>query len=183
MTTYGYIRVSTDDQALSVEAQSGQILARYPDATIVIDQGVSGTTPLANRPGFSSIEFEPGDTLVAIRLDRIARSTIEAATLLNDFETNQVNLVLFDLGLDFTSPSGRLVFSVLAAVAAFERDMIAERTKEALFAKRDTSTDELIASLNGAMSSHKAAKHLASVHNIDISPSTIQRRWRERRVP
>lgn len=178
MTTYGYVRVSTDDQALSVEAQSAEILRRHPDAVIVTDVGVSGTVPLDDRSGFASITFAPGDTFVAIRLDRIARSTIEAATLLDRFNAQSVNLVLFDLGLDFASPTGRLIYSILASVAAFERDMIAERTKEALAAKRDPEVEDLIASLPADMPSRAAAKLLKDVHDVDVSPSTIQRRRR-----
>lgn len=178
MTTYGYVRVSTDEQALSVEAQSAAILARHPDALIVTDVGVSGATPLSERPGFSTIDFAPGDTLVAIRLDRIARSTVEAATLLDRFSAEGVNLVLFDLGLDLSTPTGRLVYDVLAAVAAFERAMIAERTKEALQAKRDPEVEELIASFPLSVSSHGVARILAEEHGIVVSPSTIQRRRR-----
>ena len=176
MTTYGYVRVSTDDQTLSVDAQSAAILARYPDATIVVDKGVSGATPLDERPGFAAIDWERGDTLVAIRLDRIARSTIEASTLLDRFSEDGVNLVLFDLGLDLSSPTGRLVYDILAAIASFERSMIAERTREALHAKRDPLTEELIAALPEELSSRDAAALLKSEHGITISPRTIQRR-------
>lgn len=176
MSTYGYVRVSTDDQNLSVEAQSSAILARYPDAVIVVDKGVSGATPLGERPGFASVDFQPGDSLVAIRLDRIARSTIEASSLLDTFSARGVNLVLFDLGLDLSSPTGRLVYDILAAIAAFERSMIAERTKEALQAKRDPEVEALIAELPSEMSSRQAAKLLKESYDIDVSPRTIQRR-------
>lgn len=176
MTTYGYVRVSTDDQTLSVEAQSSAILARYPDAVIVVDKGVSGATPLDERPGFASIDWQSGDTFVAIRLDRIARSTIEASTLLDRFTAQGVNLVLFDLGLDLASPTGRLVYDILAAIAAFERSMIAERTKEALYAKRDQQTEALIAALPGDLPSRAASELLKSTYGVDVSPRTIQRR-------
>lgn len=179
MTTYGYVRVSTDDQTLSVEAQSQAILARYPGATIITDVGVSGATPLLDRPGFASIEFEAGDQLVAIRLDRIARSVIEASSLLDRFAELQVNLVLFDLGLDLGSPTGRLVYDILAAIAAFERAMIAERTREALHAKRDPSVEEAIDSVSH-LPSRKAVEVLAA-RGVDISASTIQRRRRANR--
>jgi DNA invertase Pin-like site-specific DNA recombinase len=176
MTTYGYVRVSTDDQTLSVEAQSAAITARYPDAVIIVDKGVSGATPLDERPGFASVDWCSGDTLVAIRLDRIARSTIEASTLLDRFSAQGVNLVLFDLGLDLASPTGRLVYDILAAIAAFERSMIAERTREALHAKRDPHTEALIAALPDDMPSREAAALLKSLHGVTISPRTIQRR-------
>ncbi len=176
MTTYGYVRVSTDDQTLSVEAQSQAIQARYPGAVIVTDVGVSGATPLAERPGFGSIEFEAGDQLVAIRLDRIARSVIEASTLLDSFAAQQVNLVLFDLGLDLGSPTGRLVYDILAAIASFERAMIAERTREALHAKRVPETEAAIAALDHLPS--REVVELLKAQGIDVSASTVQRRRR-----
>jgi DNA invertase Pin-like site-specific DNA recombinase len=177
VTTYGYVRVSTDDQTLSVEAQSQTILARYPGATIVVDKGVSGATPLAERPGFGSIEFEAGDQLVAIRLDRIARSVIEASTLLDTFAAQQVNLVLFDLGLDLSSPTGRLVYDILAAIASFERAMIAERTREALHAKRLPEVETAIEATSH-LSSREAVEMLSS-QGFAVSASTIQRRRRK----
>lgn len=176
MTTYGYVRVSTDDQTLSVEAQSQAILARYPGATIVVDKGVSGATPLTERPGFASIDFEAGDQLVAIRLDRIARSVIEASTLLDRFAEQKVNLVLFDLGLDLGSPTGRLVYDILAAIAAFERAMIAERTKEALHAKRIPEVETAILAVDH-LPSREAVEVLAA-QGYAVSASTIQRRRR-----
>jgi DNA invertase Pin-like site-specific DNA recombinase len=174
-TTYGYVRVSTDDQTLSVEAQSANILARYPDAVIITDVGVSGATPLSERPGFASIQFEPGDQLVAIRLDRIARSTIEASMLLDTFAKDEVNLVLFDLGLDLSSPTGRLVYDILAAIASFERAMIAERTREALFAKRIPAVEDAISAIPSSIPSRDAVK-LLMAQGFVVSASTVQRR-------
>jgi DNA invertase Pin-like site-specific DNA recombinase len=179
MTTYGYVRVSTDDQTLSVEAQSSNILARYPDATIVVDHGVSGATPLGERPGFASIEFQPGDQFVAIRLDRIARSTVEAANLLTLFTDTGVNLVLFDLGLDLSTPTGRLVYDILAAIASFERAMISERTKEALFAKRDTSVEASIRKVLDTGVPLREARSLLLESGVSISTATLARRRRE----
>lgn len=179
MTTYGYVRVSTDDQSLSVEAQSSAILARYPDAVIVVDKGISGATPLAERPGFASIRFRPGDQFVAIRLDRIARSTVEASHLLDLFTSQEVNLVLFDLGLDLSTPTGRLVYDILAAIAAFERAMIAERTREALYAKRDPDREAVIATTLAATGTLREARTLLSASGIEVSTATLARRRKE----
>ena len=179
MTTYGYVRVSTDDQSLSVEAQSSAILARYPDATIVVDKGVSGATPLEERPGFASIRFRPGDEFVAIRLDRIARSTVEASRLLDQFSAQEVNLVLFDLGLDLATPTGRLVYDILAAIAAFERAMIAERTREALYAKRDPEREDAIALALGGTDTIREARTLLNAQGIEVSVATLARRRKE----
>jgi DNA invertase Pin-like site-specific DNA recombinase len=70
--------------------------------------------------------------LVAARLDRVARSAIDLADILAWFTRHGVMLVALDLGIDTSSPSGRLVASVIGAVAEWERDTIAARTRDGL---------------------------------------------------
>ena len=137
MTTSGYIRVSTDDQALGMEAQRSAILAKYPGAVIEADQAVSGADP--ERPAFARIveRLGKGDTVVVVRRDRLARDTMLAAMFDREVERRGARMVSLEGAVtDANDPSSLLLRRVLDAVAEFERAMIRARTKAALTAKK-----------------------------------------------
>jgi DNA invertase Pin-like site-specific DNA recombinase len=75
--------------------------------------------------------------LVVTKLDRLSRSVIDFAALLALAERQGWALVVLDLGLDLTTPNGKFVASVMASVAQLERDLIGERTRQALAVKRE----------------------------------------------
>jgi DNA invertase Pin-like site-specific DNA recombinase len=102
---------------------------------------VSGT--LARRPQWDKcLEYlRPGDVLVTVRLDRIGRSLRNLLEVMNDLGERGIDLKVIDLKvidqpIDTTTPGGRLIFAVLAAIAEFERDLIRERTMDGLAAAR-----------------------------------------------
>ena len=72
------------------------------------------------------------DIIVCTKLDRLARSTRHLVTLAANLEALSVNLVVLDQAIDATTPSGRLLFHVLAAIAEFERDLIRDRVVSGL---------------------------------------------------
>jgi DNA invertase Pin-like site-specific DNA recombinase len=135
--------VSTDEQARSgagLAAQRRKIRdeADRRDWTIewVIDDGFSARD--LHRPalteGLQRLAAGEARALVAAKLDRLSRSVLDFASLLETAEKQGWGLVLLDLDLDTTKPTGRLVAHVMSAVAEFERQRIAERTREALAA-------------------------------------------------
>src|SRR5262245_43400845 len=67
------------------------------------------------------------DVVVVTKLDRLARSTHHLVTLAGELEMLGVDLIVLDQAIDTTTPSGRLLFHVLAAIAEFERDLIRDR--------------------------------------------------------
>ena len=72
-----------------------------------------------------------GDTLIITKLDRLARNTMHLHTIAEELERKQVDFIVIDQPqIDTTSSMGRLLFSVLGAVASFERDLINDRTEE-----------------------------------------------------
>lgn len=142
----GYVRVSTEEQASSGLGLAAQD-AKLRDAAsrdghqlveVVTDAGEHGTS--LQRPGLRAalerIAAGDADGLIASKLDRVSRSVIDFATLLAWFGEAGASLVILDPAIDTTTPSGRLVANVFASVAEWEADTIAQRTRDALGAKR-----------------------------------------------
>jgi DNA invertase Pin-like site-specific DNA recombinase len=139
-----YARVSTAEQHAGIDAQRAALAAecerRGWEPEWVIDQGVSGGTAPDARPGLGpalQALDQRGGVLVAARFDRIARSLADLALLLDRALARGWTILVVDAaGLDLTTPTGRMVAGVLGSVAAFERDLIRARTREALAARK-----------------------------------------------
>lgn len=123
---YGYARVSTVAQDLESQLQ---VLEREVCDKIYSEK-FTGTK--ADRPKFKELLtlLVNGDTLVVTKLDRFARSTIDAIKTVKELFNKGVRVHILNMGLVEDTPTGRLVFNVMSAFAEFERDMIVERTQE-----------------------------------------------------
>ncbi|TVY08350.1 recombinase family protein [Paenibacillus cremeus] len=71
-----------------------------------------------------------GDNLVVYKLDRLARSTYDLHRIARGLEARGIGLIFIKEQIDFTTPAGKLMFTLLGAIAEFERDLINERTAE-----------------------------------------------------
>jgi len=129
----GSERVSTRDQ--HPEAQRARLLDAGCER-VYCDHGVSGMK--ASRPEWDRCldALREGDVLVVVRLDRIGRSVRHLVDVVGELERRGVDLVAIDQALDTSSPAGKLMFHVIAAIAQFERDLIVERTMDGLAAAR-----------------------------------------------
>ncbi len=149
MAIYGYCRVSTTEQAgedhssLSDQERRirGAAMVRGEEVNeIFTDPGVSGSIPLFARPagGRLSSVLVAGDTVIAAKMDRIFRSVQDAVNTADRLKKMGVNLILVDVGTDPITEGGvsKLFFSILAAVAEFERYRIAERNIEGRKSKK-----------------------------------------------
>ncbi|PFZ09498.1 resolvase [Bacillus pseudomycoides] len=123
---FGYARVSTLHQDLESQIQTLQ----KEGCEKIYSEKFTGTK--ANRPKFLELlsMLETGDTLVVTKLDRFARSTIDAIQTVRTLFEKGVKVHILNMGLVEDTPTGRLVFNVMSAFAEFERDMIVERTQE-----------------------------------------------------
>jgi DNA invertase Pin-like site-specific DNA recombinase len=147
MKLIGYVRVSTDEQVDSgagLEAQRAAISTecerrRIKLVRIAEDAGISGKS-LNGRQGLqdalSAIEGGEADGLIVAKLDRLSRSLLDFAELMERSRRKGWTLVALDLGVDTSTPQGELLASVLATFAQFERRLIGQRTKDALAIKR-----------------------------------------------
>lgn len=135
MKMIGYARVSTSGQTL--ETQLEQLVAA--GCARVFRETVSGAR--RDRPQLQSAlnALSTGDVLTVTRLDRLARSTRDLLEIAHTIESKGAELrALSDAWADTTTPTGRLILTVLGGLAEFERTLIAERTAEGRArAKRD----------------------------------------------
>lgn len=132
MAKIGYARVSTADQNL--DAQVDALKAAGCDR--VFSEKVSGK--LAKRAELDkALDYlREGDVLVVTKLDRLGRSLKHLMQFAEDLHARGINLTVINLGLDTSTAAGKLFFQIVGAIAEFERELIAERTREGLEAAR-----------------------------------------------
>ncbi len=146
----GYVRVSTEDQADSgagLEAQRAAIheqCRRRSWDLVAMHSDTASARSLAARPGLTKaladVDGGTAGALVVAKLDRLSRSLLDFAALMERSRKKGWALVALDLGVDTTTPSGEMMANVLAVFAQFERRLIGQRTREALAVKRAQGT-------------------------------------------
>lgn len=128
----GYARVSTADQSLDAQMD----VLRDAGCERIFHDKASGAK--TDRPGLTAAleALREGDVLVVSRLDRVGRSLSHLVELVKDLEERRIGFRVLSGDIDTTSPSGRLVFHLFAALSEFERALIRERTQAGLEAAR-----------------------------------------------
>ncbi len=135
----GYMRVSKTDGSQALDLQRDALLAAGVEPGHVYEDMASGKRD--DRPGLAAClkALRPGDTLVVWKLDRLGRDLHHLVNVVHDLTGRGVGLkVLTGQGatVDTTTAAGKLVFGIFAALAEFERELIAERTRAGLAAAR-----------------------------------------------
>jgi DNA invertase Pin-like site-specific DNA recombinase len=129
---FGYARVSTEAQTPTTQTDA---LAAAGAARIFADK-ISGS--LRARPELDRMldQLRPGDVVMVTRYDRLARSLQDLLEIAATIAAKGAGFRALAEDIDTTTPAGRLVFHVFASIAQFERERIAERTREGLAAAR-----------------------------------------------
>jgi DNA invertase Pin-like site-specific DNA recombinase len=131
----GYARVSTEDQNLN--RQIDQLKELGIETKYIFLEKMTGTKK--DRPQLKKLlDFaRPGDTIVITDLTRISRSTKDLIALAEELDGREINIKsLKESWLDTATAQGKLLFTILAGLAQFERDLISERTREGLKSAR-----------------------------------------------
>ena len=142
-----YIRVSTEKQAnegVSLEAQKSRIEQwcksnGYELAGVYVDAGISGKSMETRKELLAALAaLKKGMALVSYSLSRLARSTKDALTIGEMVAKKQADMVSLSEQIDTTTAAGRMMFQMMAVLAEFERNLVAERTANALQHKKRT---------------------------------------------
>ena len=143
----GYVRVSTDEQAesgLGLEAQRSAIRREcerrgWELGHVYEDRAMSGRAVVGRvglQRALAAVETGQAEAMVVAKLDRLSRSLLDFAALMERARSKGWALVALDLGVDTTTPSGEMLANVLAVFAQFERRLIGQRTRDALAVRR-----------------------------------------------
>jgi DNA invertase Pin-like site-specific DNA recombinase len=144
----GYCRVSTDEQHASgagIAAQKAAIRAegerRGWHLLRIVGEDAGASSATLERTGLQQaltiLDRGNADVLIVAKLDRLSRSLVQGAQVMDRAQRKGWSLVALDTGLDTTSPAGQLVAHVILSTAQYERRLIGQRTKDALAAKRE----------------------------------------------
>lgn len=196
MKAIGYVRVSTEDQAregISLDNQENKIRA-YADLNgfelvdVIKDEGLSGKT--MDRLGMNRInamiDAVEIEAVIVYKLDRLSRKTIDILNTLDAWEKNNIAFHSITDRIDTKTAAGKFLLTILSALAQMERDLISERTVDALAHKKRTGEwcgrvpfgykikDNRLVEDEEAMKTIKKAKRLRSIGKPyrDISRST-----------
>lgn len=182
MRRYGYVRVSTEHQTndpqILVLRQEG-----LSDEQITQDV-ISGGVPALHRPGLSCLLkiLQSGDCLVAAKLDRLGRDTVDVIGLIRILNERGIKLRIINIGVETHTPNGRLFLTILAGFSEFEREIIRERTIAGLAAAREAGVKlGRKPKLTAAQKSHVRMLATTGQTNgqiaqvMGVSVSTIQR--------
>ena len=143
----GYVRVSTNEQAdsgLGLAKQRSVITSEAKARgwalwEVIADEGISAKS-VQGRPGLlrclQMLEAGEASVLMVHKLDRLARSVGDFASLVRLAERQGWAIFISDLAIDMTTPTGGLMANISASVAEWERRIISQRTKDALAVKK-----------------------------------------------
>lgn len=147
-TVVAYVRVSTEEQAasgLGLDAQRAAIAAEAQRRgwTVVetfADEGISGGKGVEHRPGLAAaieaVESGRAAGFLAAKLDRVSRSVLDTAQLMEQARRGGWELTTCDLAIDTSTPAGEATASMMAVFSQLERRLISQRTREALAVKK-----------------------------------------------
>ncbi|RIV23502.1 recombinase family protein [Fibrisoma montanum] len=122
---FGYARISTFDQNLDTQLDA---LSRAGCDEIMEDK-ITGIS--ISRPALDTLleKLRPGDTVMVARFFRLGRSRDHLINLLGEFAQKGIHFKALDLGVDSSTPSGKLVLQIFAALAEYDRESLLEKTR------------------------------------------------------
>jgi DNA invertase Pin-like site-specific DNA recombinase len=127
----GYARASTLDQKASIEVQLREL--REAGCKKIFDEHVSSVDVVRREQLGLALEFvREGDSLVVVRLDRLARSVAHLFSIVEQLKSKGASLRVLNLSIDTSTPTGKLMLTMLGGIAQFEREIMLERQREGI---------------------------------------------------
>jgi len=125
----GYARTSTLEQIAGIQAQERDLLAHGCER-IFKEQ----TSSVGQRAQFEEAMafMREGDVLIVTKLDRLARSVSDLCSIVAQLEKKGIALRILGMGIDTSTPSGKLMLNLLGSIAQFEREIMLERQREGI---------------------------------------------------
>lgn len=186
MAILGYARVSTTDQNLEVQLEQ----LNAAGCNRIFKEKISGVKRDRKELAALMDFIREGDMVVTCKLDRIARSTSHLLEIVEELQEKGVAFKVLNINLDTSTPTGKLMLTMLAAIGQFEREMMLERQREGIKiakakgrykGRKPTAREkagELLQLLGDGVSKAEAARRLnigiASVYRIVKEAKTIQ---------
>jgi putative DNA-invertase from lambdoid prophage Rac len=184
MATFGYGRVSTKEQTTENQRREIETAGHTIDYWYA-DEGVPGKISAMQRPQFAKMlgQIRDGESLVVTKLDRLGRDAQDVGATIKMLAARHIKVIVLQLGtLDVTSTAGKMMMTMLAAVAEMERDLLVERTQSSLArAKaegktlgRPTSTT--VEQRSVMIKRHQAGESISALAKaFDISRASVMR--------
>lgn len=122
---FGYARVSTADQNIDTQLDA----LRQVGCLQIFQDRINGTA--TSRPGLDELlaKLRPGDVVVVARFNRLGRDRNHLINLLSEFAHQGIHFRALDLGVDSSTPAGKMVLQIFAALAEYDRQTIREKTR------------------------------------------------------
>lgn len=202
MKVLGYVRRSTDRQSISVEVQVQQLhdaaeLLGWGEMEVRIEDAASGGS-MKKRPALAQAlaDLKAGNAqaLAVSKLDRLSRSVLDTATLLNAAQAEGWRILCLNTNIDTTTAAGRAMAQMMAVFAEIEREHIRDRTREALANLKaqgrvlgrpshiPVETVERIVALNASGLSASAIARLLNAEGVSKGPATTSQLWHHSHV-
>jgi len=188
---YGYLRVSTRGQEKSgngLQAQRETVILQGADPDLVYQDVFTGVK--CDRPELNKLleVLEQGDTLIASKLDRVARSVIQGVAVIEKLVQKGVTINILNMGIFDNRPANRFQLQIMLAMAEFERELIRERMQEGKAVARQKEGYREgrkpkwnIKQYNHAMNllQNHSYKEVAEITGIPIPTLKVERRKRK----
>ncbi|MDP2100267.1 MAG: recombinase family protein [Gallionella sp.] len=177
MSQVGYARVSSTGQSLDVQ------LSKLNHCDKIFSEKKSATTTNGRTALKECLSYlREGDQLVITRLDRLARSVMDLSQITYDLQQRNIDLVVIDQQIDTSTPTGKLMFNMLGAIAEFETELRKERQVDGItkalekgvkFGAKAKLTDEQVQQMKLERSDGVLIRELCA--NYGLSKASVYR--------
>jgi DNA invertase Pin-like site-specific DNA recombinase len=165
----GYARVSTTGQDLSLQRD------RLTECDKIFEEKASGARGTVRPALEEAMNYvRDGDVFVVTKLDRLARFALELMQITQALQDKQCDLKVLDQELDTSTPTGRLIFHVLAVIGEFERELITERAREG---RERAMAAGVKFGRKPKLSKRKERELLDMLDSVDISKEELARQF------